>query len=98
MSIVKQCYVLDSILGTQCTNEVLNNPGLSLRDLKRRVLQADRLKIIDKSENSSLSNLRPPLTMGTTEPNFVNGSPEITLSHCFQGSTLPYARLCEHCP
>ena len=51
MSIVKQCYVLDSILGTQCTNEVLNNPGLSLRDLKRRVLQADHLKMIEKSEN-----------------------------------------------
>ena len=98
MSIVKQCYLLDSILGTQCTNEVLNNPGLPLRDLKRRVLEADRLKIIDKSENSSLSNLRPPLTMGTTEPNFVNGSPEITLSHCFQGLTMPYARLCAHCP
>ena len=32
-------------------NEVLNNPGLSLRDIKRRVLEADRLKIIEKSEN-----------------------------------------------
>ena len=51
MSIVKQCYLLDSILGTQCTNEVLNNPGLSLRDLKRRALEADRLKIIEKSGN-----------------------------------------------
>ena len=51
MSIVKQCYVLDSILGTQCTNEVLNNPGLPLRDLKRRVLEADHLKITEKSGN-----------------------------------------------
>ena len=51
MSIVKQCYLLDSILGTQCTNEVLNNPGLPLRGLKKRVLEADRLKIIEKSKN-----------------------------------------------
>ena len=94
MSIVKQCYLLDSILGTQCTNEVLNNPELSLRDIKRRVLQADHLKMIEKTGNHpSLT-----LTMGMTEPNFVNGSPEITLSHCFLGSTLPYARLCAHCP
>ena len=51
MSIVKQCYVLNSILGTQCTNEILNNPGLPLRDIKRRVLQADHLKMIEKTGN-----------------------------------------------
>ena len=68
MSIVKQCYVLDSILGTQCTNEVLNNPGLSLRDIKKRVLEADHLKIIEKSGIHPFSNLRPPLTMGMMEP------------------------------
>ena len=60
MSIVKQCYLLDSILGTQCTNEVLNNPGLPLRDLKRCVLEADRLNIIEKFENHpSLTNVLP---------------------------------------
>ena len=48
MSIVKQCYLF---LGTQCTNEVLNNPELPLRDLKRRVLEADRLKTIEKTGN-----------------------------------------------
>ena len=43
---------------------ILNNPGLPLRDIKRRVLEADHLKMIEKSGNSFLSNLRPPLTMG----------------------------------
>ena len=51
MSIVKQCHFLDSILDTQFTNEVLNNPELSLRDLKKRILEADRLRIVEKSEN-----------------------------------------------
>ena len=51
MSIVKQCHFLDSILDTQFTNEVLNNPELSLRDLKKRILEADRLRIVENSEN-----------------------------------------------
>ena len=51
MSIVKQCHFLDSILDTQFTKEVLNNPELSLRDLKKRILEADRLRIVEKSEN-----------------------------------------------
>ena len=58
MSIVKQCHFLDSILETQFTNEVLNNPELSLRDLKKRILEADHLKIVEKSENHpSLSHI-----------------------------------------
>ena len=51
MSIVKQCHFLDSILDTQFTNEVLNNPELSSRDLKKRIIETDRLKIMEKSEN-----------------------------------------------
>ena len=51
MSIVKQCHFLDSILDTQFTNEVLNNPELSSRDPKKRIIEADRLKIMEKSEN-----------------------------------------------
>ena len=44
MSIVKQCHFLDSILDTQFTNDVLNNSELSSRDLKKRIIEADRLK------------------------------------------------------
>ena len=51
MSIVKQCHFLDSILDTQFTNDVLNNSELSSRDLKKRIIEADRLKIMEKSEN-----------------------------------------------
>ena len=51
MSIVKQCHFLDSFLEIQFTNEVLNNPELSLRDLKKRILEADLIKIVEKSEN-----------------------------------------------
>ena len=50
-SIVKQCHFLDSILDIQFINEVLNNPVLFLRDLKKRIIEADRLKIMEKSEN-----------------------------------------------
>ena len=38
MSIIKQCYFLDSILETEFTNEVLNNPELCIGDLKKRVI------------------------------------------------------------
>ena len=38
-------------LDTQFTNEVLNNPELSSRDLKKRIIETDRLKIMEKSEN-----------------------------------------------
>ena len=41
MSIVKQCHFLDSILDTQFTNEVLNNPVLSSRDLQKQIIEAD---------------------------------------------------------
>ena len=51
MSIVKQCHFLDSILDTQFTNKVLNSPELSSRDLKKQTIEADRLKIMEKSEN-----------------------------------------------
>ena len=51
MSIVKQCHFLDSILGTKFTNEVLSvNSEVSLRDLKKRILEADRLRTIEKSD------------------------------------------------
>ena len=51
MSIFKQCHFLDSILDTQFTNEVLNNPELSSRDPKKRIIEVDRLKIVEKSLN-----------------------------------------------
>ena len=51
MSIVKQCHFLDSILDDQFTNEVLNNPELSSRDLKKQIVETDRLKIMEKSAN-----------------------------------------------
>ena len=51
LSIVKQCHFLDSILGTKFTNEVLSvNSEVSLRDLKKRILEADRLRTIEKSD------------------------------------------------
>ena len=49
MTIIKQCYFLDSILETEFTNEVLNNPELCIRDLKKPVIVADRLKIVQSS-------------------------------------------------
>ena len=51
MSILKQCNFLDSILCTDFTNEVLGSHELSLKDLKKRILEADRQQIIQKSAN-----------------------------------------------
>ena len=51
MSIVKQCNFLDSILCTDFTNEVLGSHELSLKDLKKSILEADRQQIIQKSAN-----------------------------------------------
>ena len=41
MSIVEQYHFLNSILDTQFTNEVLNNPVLSSKDLKKWIIEAD---------------------------------------------------------
>ena len=103
MSIVKQCYLLDSILGTQCTNEVLNNPKLSLRDLKKRVLEADRLKTIEKSGN------HPSLTyvLRVAKENMWIKFWDVALDHGYDGtkaSTALLKLLCltvfrdRHCP
>ena len=103
MSIVKQCYLLDSILGTQCTNEVLNNPKLSLRDLKKRVLEADRLKTIEKSGN------HPSLTyvLRVAKENMWIKFWDVALDHGYDGtkaSTALLKFLCltvfrdRHCP
>ena len=51
MSLVKQCKFLEANLGTEFTNEVLSQSELSLRDLKKRILKADRIKSLDASEN-----------------------------------------------
>ena len=45
MNIVKQCHFLDSIMESEFTDEVLNNPNLCLRDLKKRIIHADRILI-----------------------------------------------------
>ena len=42
MNIVRQCHFLDSVLGSEFTDEVLNEPNLCLRNLKKRVIDADR--------------------------------------------------------
>ena len=58
MSIIKQCYFLYSILETEFTNEVLNNPELCIGDLKKHVTVADRLKIVQSSKcHPSLSHI-----------------------------------------
>ena len=89
MSIVKQCYLLDSILGTQCTNEVLNNPKLSLRDLKKRVLEADRLKTIEKSGN------HPSLTyvLRVAKENMWIKFWDVALDHGYDGTKASTALL-----
>ena len=50
MNIVKQCYFLDSVMGSEFTDEVLNNPNLCLRDLKERIIHADRIMIEEESK------------------------------------------------
>ena len=53
MSLVKQCKFLESKLGTEFISEVLrlSQPDLSLRDLKERVVKADRIRTLEMSEN-----------------------------------------------
>ena len=43
--------IAEAKLGTEFTNEVLSQSELSLRDLKKRILKADRIKSLDASEN-----------------------------------------------
>lgn len=51
MNIVKQCYFLDSILGSHFTDEVLKNSNLSLRDLRKHIIEADRKRVEEKSKD-----------------------------------------------
>ena len=51
MNIVRQCHFLDSVLGSEFTDEVLNKPNLCLRDLKKRVIDADRKRVEEKSKD-----------------------------------------------
>ena len=51
MSLVKQCQFLESKLGTEFTGEVLCQPHLSLRDLKKRILHVDKMRTLAASEN-----------------------------------------------
>ena len=51
MNIVRQCHFLDSVLGFEFTDEVLNEPNLCLRDLKKRVIDADRMRVEEKSKD-----------------------------------------------
>ena len=51
LSLVKQCKLLEAKLGTEFTNEVLNRPELSLRDLKQCIVKADRLRTLELSVN-----------------------------------------------
>ena len=51
MILVKQCQFLESKLGTEFTGEVLYQPHLSLRDLKKRILHVDKIKTFAASEN-----------------------------------------------
>ena len=68
MSIIKQSYFLDSILETEFTDNVLNNPELCIRDLKKRVIVADCLKIVQSSKrHPSLS-----LILHIAEENLLN--------------------------
>ena len=51
MNIVRQCHFLDSVLGSEFTDEVLNEPNLCLRNLKKRVIDADRKRVEEKSKD-----------------------------------------------
>ena len=50
MCLVKQCQFLESTLGAEFTNEVLTQPDLSLRNLKERIVKADRSKTLENGE------------------------------------------------
>ena len=51
MNIVRQCHFLDSVLGSEFTDEVLNEPNLGLRNLKKRVIDADSKRVEEKSKD-----------------------------------------------
>ena len=51
ISVNKQCKFLDEVLGTNFTEELLSNPHLSLKDLKRRIISADYLKNLKAAED-----------------------------------------------
>ena len=51
MNIVRQCHFLDSVLGSEFTDEVLNEPNLCLRNLKKRVIDADCKRVEEKSKD-----------------------------------------------
>ena len=51
MNIVRQCHFLDSVLGSEFTDEVLNEPNLCLRNLKKHVIDADRKRVEEKSKD-----------------------------------------------
>ena len=50
MCLVKQCQFLESTLGAEFTNEVLTQSDLSLRNLKERIIKADRSKTLENAE------------------------------------------------
>ena len=47
---MKHCHFLDSIMGSEFTYEVLNNPKLCLGDLKKQFIHADRILIKEESK------------------------------------------------
>ena len=52
MSLGKQCKLLESLLGTNFTDGVLTQTSSSMRNLKERILKADRIKLL-KSPNAT---------------------------------------------
>ena len=93
MSIVKQCHFLDSILETDFTNEVLNNPELCTRDLKKRVVEADRLKIVKRSkDHPSLCYI-----LSVAEENRWLKFWDVALEHGYDGSKASLAILKSLC-
>ena len=90
MSIIKQYYFLDSILETEFTNEVLNNPELCIGDLKKRVTVADRLKIMQSSK------CHPPLShiLHIAEENLWMKLCDVALQYGYDGSKASLESLC----